>query len=128
MVAYFIVSKNKLVSKAHYFLAKPRPEYAPLVANVAGKGLALQTALELLMARDVSVTALAQAFKKISLDLNDHKDFIVQQVEDFDRYVLRLVILPFSRKTYSNLHVDYDIFSGLYLAGLLAKTYRICHA
>ena len=54
---------------------------------MADKGLALQTALDLLMARDVSVTGLAHAFKKISLDLNDHKDFIVQQVEDFDRYV-----------------------------------------
>ena len=83
-------------TKAHYFLVvgRPRGDYAPLVGGVVGKGLALRTALETLMATEsnCSVNAMATAFKKMSLDLQDHKEFIVQQVEDFDRYLIILLL------------------------------------
>ena len=77
-------------SKAHYFLTgNPDPLYAPLIAKVARKGLALQTTLETLMRIESrpsdDVMALTRAFKKISLDLKDHRDFLVKHVEEFDR-------------------------------------------
>ena len=82
----FSSTGRRLPYKAHYFLVgRPRGDYAPLMAGVLGKGLALRTALETLMTTEsnCSVTAMATAFKKMSLDLQDHKEFIVQQVEDF---------------------------------------------